>query len=183
MAARDRLIQSAIELMRCDGIAGTGLARLLEHSGISRRTVYLNFPGGKSELMAEATRVAGDGIAAFLSDAVASPDPLAAFVAWWRQLLLSSDYAAGCPIVAAALARSESSAAADTAGKSFTEWQQIIADRLSADGVAPASAVSLASTTIAAVEGAVVMSMATRSTKPLEHAADNLRRLYDVSVG
>ena len=32
---------------------------MLGHSGISRRSVYLNFPGGKSELIAEATRVAG----------------------------------------------------------------------------------------------------------------------------
>lgn len=27
---------------------------------MARRTVYLNFPGGKAELVAEATRIAGD---------------------------------------------------------------------------------------------------------------------------
>ena len=51
MTARERLIASAIELLRRNGVAGTGLAQLLEHSGTARRSVYVNFPGGKSELV------------------------------------------------------------------------------------------------------------------------------------
>src|SRR5258706_426767 len=54
MTARERLIASAIEMLRRHGVAGTGLAELLENSGTARRSVYVNFPGGKSELMAEA---------------------------------------------------------------------------------------------------------------------------------
>ena len=55
MGARDKLVASAIDLMRRYGIAGTGIAQLLDHSGISRRSVYLNFPGGKAELVAQNT--------------------------------------------------------------------------------------------------------------------------------
>ena len=43
MTARERLIVSAIELLRRNGVAGTGLAALLEHSGTARRSVYVNF--------------------------------------------------------------------------------------------------------------------------------------------
>ncbi|GAB4584133.1 TetR/AcrR family transcriptional regulator [Nocardia sp. IFM 10818] len=194
MRARDRLIDSAVALMRCKGIAGTGIAQLLEHSGISRRSVYLNFPGGKSELVAAATRTAGEASSALMRTVTAGADlasVIAAFPAIWRDTLVSSDYSAGCPIVAAALGRSESAEAADVAGEIFTEWEGILAERLRAERVDAETARSLATTVIAAIEGAVVMSQATRSTAPLERVGKQLaelvagytRRDADAAVG
>ena len=46
---RERLIASAIDLVRARGVDGTGLAELLEHSGTARRSIYQHFPGGKAE--------------------------------------------------------------------------------------------------------------------------------------
>lgn len=186
MGARDRLIDSAIALMRCKGIAGTGIAQLLEHSGISRRSVYLNFPGGKSELVAEATRTAGQASSALMRTLTAGSDlatVIAAFPAMWREVLVSSDFSAGCPIVAAALGRSESPEAADVAGETFTEWENILTDRLEAEAVAPETARTLATTIVAAVEGAVVISLATRSTAPLERAGKQLADLVALYTG
>ncbi len=122
MTARERLIDSAIELLSRNGVAGTGLAELLEHSGTARRSVYVNFPGGKSELVTEATRAAGRHIDSTLAGAAPDGDgreSLAAFVESWKETLRSSDYAAGCPIVAAALGRTESPSAADAAGEAL----------------------------------------------------------------
>ncbi|MFB7717601.1 MULTISPECIES: TetR/AcrR family transcriptional regulator [unclassified Nocardia] len=186
MGARDRLIDSAIALMRCKGIAGTGIAQLLEHSGISRRSVYLNFPGGKSELIAEATRTAGQASSALMRTLTAGTDlatVIAAFPAMWREVVVASDFTAGCPIVAAALGRSESPEAADVAGETFIEWEGILAERLEAESVAPETARSLATTIVAAVEGAVVMSLATRSTDPLERAGKQLADLVSMHTG
>ncbi|MEV6771649.1 TetR/AcrR family transcriptional regulator [Nocardia sp. NPDC051030] len=186
MAARDRLVDSAIDLMRRYGIAGTGISQLLEQSGISRRSIYLNFPGGKSELVAEATRTAGQASSALIRTITAGADVascVAAFPAMWREVLVSSDFAAGCPIVAAALGRSESAAAADVAGETFTEWEEILATRLQAEKVAPETARSLATTIVAAVEGAVVMSLATRSTAPLERTGKQLSDLVATHTG
>lgn len=186
MGARDRLIDSAIALMRCNGIAGTGIAQLLDHSGISRRSIYLNFPGGKSELVAEATRTAGQASSALMRTILASTDlasAIAAFPGMWRETLTSTDFAAGCPIAAAALGRSESPAAADVAGETFTEWESILAQRLEAENVAPETAHSLATTIVAAVEGAVVMSLASRSTAPLERAGKQLADLVALYTG
>ncbi|MRH89086.1 TetR family transcriptional regulator [Nocardia sp. SYP-A9097] len=186
MGARDRLIDSAIALMRCKGIAGTGIAQLLEHSGISRRSVYLNFPGGKSELVAEATRTAGEASSALMRTITAGADlatVIAAFPAMWRDVVVASDFTAGCPIVAAALGRSESPEAADVAGATFLEWEGILADRLEAEALEPDTARSLATTIVAAVEGAVVMSLATRSTDPLERAGKQLADLVAVHTG
>ena len=179
MAARDKLIQSTIDLVRRNGVAGTGIAQLLESSGISRRTIYLNFPGGKSELVAEATRVAGRAMSTFV-ESVATPsanDALAAFVEWWKQFVVDSDFTAGCPIVAAALGRSESSEAADAAGEAFADWEQILATRLEREHVAADTAKSLATTIISAIEGAVIVSLATHSTAPLESASRHMSEL------
>ncbi|MBX9641975.1 MAG: TetR/AcrR family transcriptional regulator [Mycobacteriaceae bacterium] len=182
MTARERLIASAIEMLRRHGVAGTGLAELLEHSGTARRSVYVNFPGGKSELMAEATRTAGRLIDPTLAGTTPAGDvraSLAAFVESWKEALRSSDYTAGCPVVAAALGRTESPAAADAAGGVFTAWQQVIAERLTQEAVAADEADSLATTIVAAVEGAVILCLATRSTDPLDRTARMLHRLVD----
>ncbi|UGT41774.1 TetR/AcrR family transcriptional regulator [Nocardia yamanashiensis] len=186
MGARDRLIDSAIALMRCQGIAGTGIAQLLEHSGISRRSVYLNFPGGKSELVAEATRTAGQASSALMRAVTGTTDiasAIAAFPGMWREVLVSSDFTAGCPIVAAALGRSESPEAADVAGETFGEWEDILSERLEAENVAPETARSLATTIVAAVEGAVVMSLASRSIAPLERTGSQLADLVALYTG
>jgi TetR/AcrR family transcriptional repressor of lmrAB and yxaGH operons len=180
MTARERLIGSAIELLRRNGVAGTGVAELLEHSGAARRSVYVNFPGGKSELMAEATRTAGRLFNSTLAGAV--PDgngreSLAAFVESWKETLRSSEYTAGCPIVAAALGRTQSPSAADAAGEVFVEWQTMLAARLRAEGVGIDEAESLATTIVAAVEGAVILCLAARSTDPLDRTLRMLDQL------
>lgn len=179
MTARERLIDSAIELLRRNGVAGTGLAELLEHSGTARRSVYLNFPGGKAELMAEATRTAGRLLDSALT---AAPDgderaSLAAFVKSWKETLRSSDYTAGCPVVAAALGRTQSAPAADAAGEVFAEWQTMLAGRFRADGVGADEAESLATTVVAAVEGAVILCLAAQSTDPLDRTMQMLDQL------
>ncbi|NNH74232.1 TetR/AcrR family transcriptional regulator [Nocardia uniformis] len=186
MGARDKLIDSAIHLMRRYGIAGTGIAQLLDHSGISRRSVYLNFPGGKSELVAEATRAAGEASSALMRTLTAGADvasSIAAFPAMWRETLIASDFTSGCPIVAAALGRSESDAAADAAGQTFADWERIIADRLRAEDVEADTADTLATTIVAAVEGAIVMSLAARSTVPLDRTGKQLAELVSQHTG
>ncbi len=65
--------------MRCHGVAGTGIAGIVDRSGITRRSIYVNFPGGKAELVAAATRSAGDELAAILRGNMSEPDPVGAF--------------------------------------------------------------------------------------------------------
>jgi len=180
VAARDRLTASAIALLQRNGVAGTGISELLKHSGIARRTVYLNFPGGKAELVANAASSAGQAISEAIRHFAAQADPVAAveaFVALWQDTLAGSDFRAGGPIVAAALGRSEAPAAADIAGEIFSDWETLLAERLEAADVAAETALQLATTTIAAIEGAVVMSLAAQSAAPLQRTG---RQLVDL---
>jgi TetR/AcrR family transcriptional repressor of lmrAB and yxaGH operons len=186
MPARDRLIVGAVELMRRNGVAGTGLNQLLELSKTARRSLYLNFPGGKAELIADATVASGQLITSTIERLAADVEPVAAvqaFIALWRDTLTRSDFTSGCPVVAAALGRSEAPEAADIAGEVFTEWERGITSHLESRDVSPDEASQLATLTIAAIEGAVIMSMATKSDAPMQRAEDALVGLYRQKVG
>ncbi len=71
MRVRDRLTSATATLMQRHGVAGTGIAEILATSGVTRRSIYLNFPGGKAELVAAATRARGDEMTTMVRDYVA----------------------------------------------------------------------------------------------------------------
>ncbi|HEX3548368.1 MAG TPA: TetR/AcrR family transcriptional regulator [Mycobacterium sp.] len=179
MRVRERLTSATATLMQRHGVAGTGIAEILTTSGVTRRSIYLNFPGGKAELVAAATRSAGDEMTTTLSGYIEQPDPIGAFTRLWSDVLVDTDFEGGCPIVAAATSRDEAPEAARTAADVFAEWAQLLADRLKADGIDRAAAQSLSTTIVAAVEGAVIVSRAARSTKPLEQVSHHLNELID----
>lgn len=62
-------------------------------------------------------------------------------------------------------------------GAVFADWERLLADRLEEADVAPATAQQLATTTIAAVEGAVIMSLAAKSAAPLLRTGQLLKEL------
>jgi AcrR family transcriptional regulator len=183
MSARDVLIASVTGLVRRRGVAGTGINALLEDSGVARRTVYLNFPGGKAELVAEATRIAGQGLTAVLQSADDGSDPARAvktFVDEWKTQLDATEMQAGCPIVAAILGRAEVPAAAQAAAEAVNEWQTLLADRLVRSGADRDNARSLANLTIAAIEGAVIIALATQSTAALDDVGRHLIEVIEL---
>ncbi|WP_328354758.1 TetR family transcriptional regulator [Mycobacterium sp. NBC_00419] len=176
MSARDALIASVTGLVRRRGVAGTGLAALLEDSGVARRTLYLNFPGGKAELVTEATRRAGQELASAIRTAEGDDvaQAVQTFIDMWKAQLGATHMQAGCPIVAAILGRSEAPAAAQAASAAVREWQEILADRLIVGGAGPDIARSLATLMVAAIEGAVILAVATESTDPLDDVGRHL---------
>jgi AcrR family transcriptional regulator len=177
MAARDVLLASITDLVRRRGVAGAGLSALLEDSGVARRTVYLNFPGGKAELVAEATRIAGQELSAAIRLAHDEGDPIQAvetFIDQWKAQLHATEMEAGCPIVAAVLGRSEAPAAAQAASDAVDDWRGILADGLIGAGVPLDQARSLATLVIASIEGAVLVALASGSTEALDDVGRHL---------
>jgi TetR/AcrR family transcriptional repressor of lmrAB and yxaGH operons len=178
--ARERMIQSAALLFRRQGIEGTSFADVLEHSGAPRGSIYHHFPGGKSQLAEEATRYAGDFIAAGLVMALADDDPLAAirtFTRTWLDVLRGTDFAAGCPVVAAAVEGDRIPGARDAAGAAFARWEDLLTSAIERKGMSADRARSVASLVVAAIEGAIVMARAQRSTKPLERVTAEIERV------
>ncbi|OBC14557.1 TetR family transcriptional regulator [Mycobacterium sp. 852013-50091_SCH5140682] len=180
MSARDTLIASVTGLVRRRGVAGTGLNALLEDSGVSRRSIYLNFPGGKEELVAEATRVAGQALTALIRAADDGREPAEAvqeFIDQWKLQLAETHLEGGCPIVAAVLGRCDAPQAADAAAEAFQDWHTILAERLIRAGADADAARSLATMTIASIEGAVIMAIAAQKTDALDDVGRHLVEL------
>jgi len=179
---RERMIQSALILMGERGIEATSFSQVIEHSGAPRGSIYHHFPGGKSQLVEEATRYAGDTVAKLLGQAVEeTEDPVAAIdtiVNFWRTVMYNSDFAAGCPVIAATLEGDHSPAARAAAKDVFQRWEELYAEMLERAGIPEERARSLGSIAISAVEGAVILSRAERSNGPLERVADELQRLF-----
>ncbi len=182
---RERLVDSAIALMRRKGVAGTGIAELLEHSNTARRSIYMHFPGGKDELLTESTRAAGAAMTALIRDVTATDDPresVAAFIDMWKGILVDSDYAAACPVVAAALGGSDAPSAPAAAAASFRDWDAAIAEQLVRVGIAAPVADSLATVTVCAIEGAVIVALCSRTVQPLDRVAVHLTELVSAAA-
>jgi AcrR family transcriptional regulator len=179
------MIESAVALFRERGVQGTSFSDVLAHSGAPRGSIYHHFPGGKAQLAEEATRYAGEVIAAGLAAALGEKDPAAAvrgFAGLYRELLRRSDFAAGCPVVSATLEGDRSAAARDAAGAAFERWEELLADAFAQRGVTAERARSLATLAIAAIEGGIVLARAQRSNAPLERVAGELESLVAAAL-
>jgi TetR/AcrR family transcriptional regulator, lmrAB and yxaGH operons repressor len=185
VSARETLVASITGLIQRRGVAGAGLNALLEDSGVARRTVYLNFPGGKAELVTEATRIAGQALSAVIRSADNGDDPIQAvrtFIDQWKAQLRATDMEAGCPIVAAILGRSEAPAAAQAAAAAVDDWRTILADRLIGSGVDTDNAQSLATLAVAAIEGAVIIALASGSMDALDAVGRHLIEVIELHL-
>jgi hypothetical protein len=63
------------------------------------------------------------------------------------------------------------------ASQAFRRWDHHLAEKAIAQGIPARTAQGLATTTIAAIEGAVMMSIADHSIAPLNRTYDQLRHL------
>ncbi|MFL5824168.1 MAG: TetR/AcrR family transcriptional regulator [Solirubrobacteraceae bacterium] len=182
---RERMIQSALVLMGEKGVEATSFSQVIEHSGAPRGSIYHHFPGGKAQLVAEATRYAGDMVADLAAAQVDMDDPLAglkSIYAFWRGVLDSTDFAAGCPVLAASLESRGLPGTREAVCDSFRRFQDVHFQLLLRAGVPEGRARSLAATAVSAVEGAIILSRAERSTLPLEQVLEELTALFSQAV-
>ena len=179
-ATRTKMLVSAVEVLRERGAAGVTIDEVLARSGAPRGSVYHHFPDGRSQILREALNFAGDEITASIDEAAGESATvlLRRFVQLWEDALTESDYTAGCPVLAAAVGSGEdeqqlTAVAADI----FSRWRDASKQAYIRDGFEPAEATSLADTTIAAIEGAAVLSRSVRSLEPLYDVAHQLEFL------
>jgi len=175
--ARERMVRSAARMFSLQGVQGTSLHDVLEHSGAPRGSIYHHFPDGKTELAQEAVRWAGEHIIAATAAALETDDPIAAIGILrrqWARVLRGSDFRAGCTIVAAALEGERQPLVADAAGEVFSSWEQVLADAFHHQGVTRPRSRSIATLIIASIEGAIILARARRTIAPLERVADEL---------
>ena len=178
--SRARMVRSAAALFGSRGLSATSFSDVLADSGAPRGSIYHHFPGGKKQLAEDAIGWTSQQILAYLQACPAKTPSgvLAWFIDLWRQSVQTSGGSSGCPV--AGIAIDTGSAAddlIDAARGAFSQWTGLLASQLQAAGVPGYRAGSITTTTLAAMEGALILCRAERSSEPLETTAQELMRL------
>lgn len=172
---RQRMLDSALALLRERGANGVTLDAVLAHSGAPRGSIYHHFPGGRDRLVVEAAALGGNLVADIVENAVDPHGALAALVAFWKDLLHDSDFRGGCPIVALAVDGPDRiPEATQLTHDTFARVTTALTGLLRESGAAEEQATGLANVAVAALEGAVILCRVQRSTQPLDDVAAHL---------
>ena len=186
---RERMVFSAAQLIRRDGVGATGMRDVAAHAEAPRGSLQHYFPGGKEQLVNEAVawagRYAGRRVARFLAG-MAEPTPsglFAAMVRQWTDEYETAGFAAGCPVAAATVDCAASGASTrKAAAAAFTSWREPVAEALTGMGVPAERAAPLATLMISALEGAILMARAEQDVGPLTTVARELGPLLDAAL-
>lgn len=185
---RERMVVSAALLIRERGAQATAISDVLRHSGAPRGSAYHYFPGGRMQLLEEATEYAGAYIAGKISAAQSAVELLDDLTEMYRQQLIRSDYRAGCPIVAVTVEAGDpdnserTTKVIERAAAVFALWTDLIGQRLVAEGVAASRAEELAMLITTSIEGAIIVARASRDVKPLDLVQRQLRALLQAET-
>jgi AcrR family transcriptional regulator len=179
LATRDRILNAGGELFRRNGYTGTGVKQVAAAAGAPLGSLYHFFPGGKEQLVEESVRTSGplfgDLVYAIVDQA---PDLLTGIKDLFEAAaadLQASDYADACPIATIALeVASTNDQLRQATADVFTDWIDRGTALFTAASLAPDTARRLTFATIAALEGAFVLSRALRTPEPLLSAGTSV---------
>ncbi|MFE7235243.1 TetR/AcrR family transcriptional regulator [Streptomyces sp. NPDC002405] len=186
---RERMVFSAAQLIRRDGVGATGMREVAAHADAPRGSLQHYFPGGKEQLVNEAVawagRYAGRRVARFMAG-LAEPTPgglFAAMVRQWTDEYETAGSLSGCPVAAATVdCASARASTREAAAAAFTTWRAPVAEALTDMGVPAERAEPLATLMISSLEGAIIMARAEGGVRPLETVARELGPLLDAAA-
>jgi len=170
---------AAVDALQRQGVAGMSFTEVLGRSGAARGAIYHHFPGGKTQLVAEAAERNGADVRAQLATLPThSPtEVVEAFFAAVRPVLARSTTGAGCAVAAVTVgAGAGEEKLREVAAAEFGSWIQALAGQLAAAGMIDSEAHDLAATLIALLEGAHVLCRATATLDPFDSAVRTVRR-------
>jgi AcrR family transcriptional regulator len=168
------MIAATARLLAQRGLEGASLADILEAAKAPRGSMYHHFPGGKDQLVGEAVDLAGKRSLEAMDGLDGQSPAIVAgrFLDGWRELLVRTQYRAGCAVLAVTMAAdSDLLRHADAV---FASWIQRLTQLFVEGGLSPETAADLATGLVAATEGAVAISRAQRDLHPFEVVASQL---------
>lgn len=179
---RQQLVETTSRLLERQGYHGTGLNQIVRESGAPRGSLYYYFPEGKEALVAAAIAEQGDRMRRFAStilseieDAVEAVDQV---VERLIEFFSVSEHCGGAPLAAVALETSASSTRLrTTCADAYKGLIDAFAQKLTQAGYPLQQAQALATTVVASIEGAVILSRTQQSTSPMEQVRAALRTL------
>jgi AcrR family transcriptional regulator len=173
---RARMIEATVEALQRRGVAGMSFTEVLAASGAARGAIYHHFPGGKTQIIAEAAALNGRDVRAHLA-ALPADGPLAvvrAFLELARPVVEASAAGGGCAVAAITVhagADADNDALRQVAETALASWSGQLAERLTTVGLAPGEAADLAAMLLALLQGAHVLCRAAGTLQPFDEAA------------
>jgi AcrR family transcriptional regulator len=183
---RERMVYSAAQLVRAQGVAATGVRQVVEHSGAPRGS----FPGGKDQLVGEALLWSGDFAAQWVANyprTTGKPTPgglFAHMVKFWKDEFTARGFERGCPIMAttADLAGGDSTVN-EQLRTTLDRWEHAVVDELARMAVPRRRARRLATLMISTLEGAIMSARVRRDVAPLTTVAAELSPTLNAAQG
>jgi TetR/AcrR family transcriptional repressor of lmrAB and yxaGH operons len=173
---KDRLLRTAAVLFQTQGYHATGLNQVVAEGSAPKGSLYFHFPGGKEQLAVESLALSAGEVNERLRTVTDLDDALDMFAAQ----LVASDFRVGCPVATVALdAASESDLIRVACASAYGSWRVVLTDFLVRQGVHVDRAPGLATTVLAAVEGALLLAKTQRDVSPLRQVAADMRVLIE----
>jgi len=184
---RAKMVEATARLLQHRGYYGTSLSDILEGSGGPRGSLYYHFPGGKDEIVLEATRFAiaeaTRGLHNALDTAGNPAQGVRLFIDTAADILRQTEYTFGCPVAPVILdASGDLEELAALCRGAFEEWVGVLTKAFAAEGMPKKRARSLALLVESVVEGLLLIGRAYRNPEPLNSVAAELESLLHLAI-
>jgi TetR/AcrR family transcriptional regulator, lmrAB and yxaGH operons repressor len=182
---RQKVLDTALQLLAQSGLSGAGLNDVIALSGTSRGSLYHFFPNGKQQWVAEALQIYADtfeeGCEKAIDKAPTISQGIANIFLFAAKMMKSRDFQSGCPVGAVVLdLDNNSEPLRELCLSIMAQWQHQLAAHLTP--LPEAKALALAKMIIACFEGAFMLARLERSTSPLTLAADQMIALLEANL-
>ncbi|MTE15145.1 TetR/AcrR family transcriptional regulator [Nocardia aurantiaca] len=182
--SKRRIEVAAAGLLARHGYHGFGLKKLSEAAGLPYGSIYHHFPGGKEEIAVSAITGTGVLVGRMIRQAPGDVFGTAATLFdFMATKLAETDWTDGCPVGTPALdGGSDVEAVRAACVSAFDAMTHGFADMLTELGLAPGEARDLATTVVAAYEGATILARVRRTDEPLHTVSTAMARLISLSL-
>lgn len=179
---RQRVVVAAAEMLARHGLNAASIREIAKRADAPLGSTYHHFPGGKQQVVVEAVNYAGAQVSAQLERCLqgSARHGLGEFLAYWRNILVRSNFKVGCPVMAVATQDpidEVGDEALTAAARVFNDWEGKLATAFAARGLDTVPASELATFVVASLEGAIVICRARRSIAAFDAVTVQLEAL------
>ena len=181
-SSRQRLIETAVTLMRQTGLSGAGINEIVRNSGAPKGSVYHYFPGGKVQIVEEGLATYSKRVVAFIDASLSSKrkpgEKVKALFNAFAKRIEQGEFRHSCPAGTVCLdldAQFENLRFAVISA--FDQYMMAIAAHFPFENRARAK--SFAGLMLTTIEGAYIRGRADRTSKPFREAGAWLAELAE----
>jgi AcrR family transcriptional regulator len=177
---RQRLILSALDLLRTQGLAATSVREVAKHAKAPLGSTYHYFPDGKSQMVKEALIFSGNITLEQLDKALNQHGVrkgVTAFITWWADIVQTSNFEAGCPLMSVLMETGsdhEKVQYVEIVTQILDVWKLRLMQAFEQENICFEQANQISVTIISSLEGAILLCRACRNLTPLKAVTEQL---------